>query len=99
VADGRRWHLFRLEANGERQVELIEVTRGFEEGDRVEILAEADVERPLREGDRIVVTGASSLDDGSAVQVLGERADEGEAEPAEAASNERPWREGQGAAA
>jgi membrane fusion protein (multidrug efflux system) len=75
VAEGRRWHLFRIKDDG-KHVELIEVTRGFEEADMVEILEDASTERPLREGDGIVVTGASSLDDGSAVQVLNEAADE-----------------------
>ena len=69
VAEGRRWHLFRLKED-EPRVELIEVTRGFEEADRVEILETAELEQTLREGDRIVTTGASSLSDDSAVEVL-----------------------------
>jgi RND family efflux transporter MFP subunit len=75
VAEGRRWHLFRIKDDG-KHVELIEVGRGFEEADMVEILQDDDGGRPLSEGDRIVVTGASSLDDGSAIQVLNEAADE-----------------------
>jgi RND family efflux transporter MFP subunit len=76
VAEGRRWHLFRLKDDDDQHVELIEVTRGFEEGQQVEILEGSGAGRPLREGDRVVVTGASSLDDGSTVQVLDETSDE-----------------------
>ena len=78
VAEGRRWHVFRLAAEGEQRVERVEVTRGFEEGDQVEIAATADLARPLAAGDRVVTTGASSLSDASAVRVLS-------AEPAPAA--------------
>jgi membrane fusion protein (multidrug efflux system) len=72
VAEGRRWHLFRLHDDDPSQVELIEITRGFEEADRVE------------KGDPIVVTGASSLSDESTVEVLTETAgDAGEDEESE----------------
>jgi membrane fusion protein (multidrug efflux system) len=81
VAEGRRWHLFRLANDEATQVELVEVTRGFEEGDQVEILGAVDAARPLEVGDRVVVTGASSLSDESKVQVMNEAA--GEAETAE----------------
>ena len=70
VAEGRRWHLFRLRANSEHEVDLIEITRGFEEADRVEILETAELEQALGEGDLVVTTGASSLSDESVVQVL-----------------------------
>jgi membrane fusion protein (multidrug efflux system) len=70
VAEGRRWHLFRINPDDARRVELLEVTRGFEEGDRVEILATTGAERPLQEGDRVVTSGASSLSDASVVKVL-----------------------------
>jgi multidrug efflux pump subunit AcrA (membrane-fusion protein) len=95
VAEGRRWHLFRLKDGDEDHVELIEITRGFEEGDRVEILEGSGAGRPLSENDRIVVTGASSLSDGSAVQILdgtteetdeGEGGDEAAEQPTETAS-------------
>ncbi len=79
VADGRRWHLFRLKDGDAKRVELVEVTRGFEEGDRVEILEVVDAERPLQVGDPVVVTGASSLSDDSAVQVMNETAEDAEA--------------------
>ncbi len=79
VAEGRRWHLFRLKDDDAKRVELLEITRGFEEGDRVEILEVVDAERPLEVGDPVVVTGASSLSDDSAVQVLNETA--GDVEP------------------
>jgi membrane fusion protein (multidrug efflux system) len=108
VAEGRRWHMFRIKEDDERYVERVEVTRGFEEAEQVEIVDVVDVERPLDVGDRIVVTGASSLDDGSAVKVpgaTGEAADEiaDEEEPtadaAEQASNPRLEREARGVAA
>jgi membrane fusion protein (multidrug efflux system) len=100
VAEGRRWQLFRIKDDDPKHVELIEVTRGFEEADRVEILADSSSERPLRVGDTVVVTGASSLDDGSAVQVLTEAADEGEQEDeASEASNDGQDEEAQGVAA
>jgi hypothetical protein len=71
VAEGRRWHLFRVRTTGEvPRAELIEVERGFEEGDRVEILPPAQADPPLHEGDRIVVTGASSLSDGSTLEIV-----------------------------
>jgi membrane fusion protein (multidrug efflux system) len=99
VAEGRRWHLFRVKDDDEHHVELIEVTRGFEEADRVEIL-EDTAERSLQVGDQVVVTGASSLDDDSAVQVLVETAGEDETEDeASEASNEPHEQEAQGVAA
>ncbi len=70
VAEGRRWHLFRMKANNEHEVDLIEITRGFEEADRVEILGTAELQRALSAGDRVVTTGASSLSGESVVQVL-----------------------------
>jgi RND family efflux transporter MFP subunit len=107
VAEGRRWHLFRVKEDDPQHVELVEVTRGFEEAERVEIVDVVNVERPLTEGDRIVVTGASSLDDGSAVKVVSETADDAEevatdgdeAESTEEASNRREEHEAQGVAA
>jgi len=94
VAEGRRWHLFRLKDDDDERVELVEVTRGFEEGDRVEILEVVDAERVLQVGDPVVVTGASSLSDDSAVQVMTETADD--AEPGQA---EEDKDEAQGVAA
>jgi hypothetical protein len=95
VAEGRRWHLFRLENDEATQVELVEVTRGFEEGDQVEILGAVDAARPLEVGDRVVVTGASSLSDESKVQVMNEAA--GDTETAE--DEEGQQDEAQGVAA
>jgi membrane fusion protein (multidrug efflux system) len=104
VAEGRRWQLFRIKDDDPKHVELIEVTRGFEEADRVEILEDSSDARPLRVGDTVVVTGASSLDDDSPVQVLTEAADdvadEGEKEKeADEASNDGQDEEAQGVAA
>jgi len=106
VAEGRRWHLFRIKDDDHKHVELIEVTRGFEEAEHVEILADAATGRPLAEGDVIVTTGASSLDDSSAVQVVTDEPDEGEevaeeVDPEEAATeaSNRQEQEANGVAA
>jgi len=69
VAEGRRWHLFRVAEDGEN-VERIEVTRGYEEQDRVEILGVVGDGRELTTGDRVVVLGASALTDGVRVEIL-----------------------------
>jgi len=68
VAEGRRWNLFRLAEEGET-VEALEVTLGYEEGDRVEILEVLEGAAALEPGDRVVVLGASALSDGSRVEV------------------------------
>jgi len=65
VPEGRRWHLFRLDDTG-THVERLEVRRGFEEGEQVEI-ATVDPEVTLKGGERIVVVGASALSDGARV--------------------------------
>jgi len=91
VADGRRWHLFRLQEDNEYQVEQIEVVRGFEEAERVEILEVTGLSRPLRQGDPVVIIGASSLSDESAVQVLPEEladAEEEDTEPVDKGEDE-----------
>jgi membrane fusion protein (multidrug efflux system) len=62
VPEGRRWHMFRLNDAG-THVERLEVRRSFEEGERVEITA-VDPDVTLRDGDRVVVVGASALSDG-----------------------------------
>ena len=69
VAEGRRWHLFRISEGGEK-VERIEVTRGYEEQDRVEILGVVDETRELGTEDRVVILGASALTDGVRVEIL-----------------------------
>ncbi|HXV74948.1 MAG TPA: efflux RND transporter periplasmic adaptor subunit [Candidatus Polarisedimenticolaceae bacterium] len=76
VSEGRRWHLFRIKDGNDSAVELIEITRGFEESDRVEVLGVAGEVRPLREGDRVVVRGASSLSADSVVQIIEETGDD-----------------------
>jgi len=62
VPEGRRWHMFRLNEAG-THVERLEVRRSFEEDERVEI-APVDPEVTLKDGDRVVVVGASALSDG-----------------------------------
>jgi len=75
VAEGRRWFLFRL-AEGGNQVEQLQVSRGFEEGDRVEILETIEGTAPLRDGDEVVVVGASALTDEAFVNVVDDDAEE-----------------------
>ncbi len=67
VAEGRRWQIFRLVASGSR-VERLEVERGYEEGERVQILRVVG-EATLNPGDQVVSLGASALKDGSPVLV------------------------------
>jgi len=68
VAEGRRWHIFRVTDEG-THVERLEVVRGYEEGDRVEITETVNSEPPLGPGDRVVFVGASALTDGATVDV------------------------------
>ena len=68
VAEGRRWHLYRLVE--ENRVEQLEVRLGFEEGDRVEILEVLGDHQPLSLGTSIVVAGAPALTDGARVRVI-----------------------------
>lgn len=70
VAEGRRWHLFRL-GDDAVHVERLEVTRGFEDENRVEIVSTVNAERPLVPGDRVVSLGAAALSDGAAVRDAG----------------------------
>jgi RND family efflux transporter MFP subunit len=69
VAEGRRWYLFRLTEQDEK-VERLEVTRGFEEADNVEILEVLDADKTLSDDDRVVVRGASALTDGARIEVI-----------------------------
>ena len=81
VAEGRRWHLFRLDPDGEK-VSQLEVKLGFEEGDRVEVGDVIGSDELLASGDQVVVVGAPALTDGAGVQVIDTVAD---GEPAEGA--------------
>jgi len=87
VAEGRRWHLYRLAEAGDA-VEQLEVTLGFETGERVEV-ASVVTDHALEPGDEVVVVGASALSDGAAVQVVEDAAIDTEdataTEPADAA--------------
>jgi membrane fusion protein (multidrug efflux system) len=83
VAEGRRWNLFRLDAE-EEDVEQVEVVLGFEEGDRVEIAEVVGEAAPVRPGDRVVTVGAPALSDGAAVRLVG---DEPAAEEEDAAGD------------
>ncbi len=81
VAEGRRWHLYRLADDGDT-VEQLEVTLGFETGERVEI-ASVETDTALEAGDEVVVIGASALSDGAVVQVVDDAGAPGEATPTE----------------
>lgn len=76
VADGRRWHLFRVTDPRIGSIEQVEVERGFEEDDLVEILATIGDTRPLNVSDPVVVRGASSLNDDSSVRVMNDGDDD-----------------------
>ena len=69
VAEGRRWYLFRVNEDGST-VERLQIRRGFEERDRVEIAGTEHDDKELHEGDRIVVTGASALTDGARIRIM-----------------------------
>ncbi len=69
VAEGRRWHLYRLTEDG-TTVEQIEVTLGFETGDRVEIVGAVRDEVNIDDGERVVVAGAPALSDGAKIRVV-----------------------------
>jgi RND family efflux transporter MFP subunit len=78
VAEGRRWHLYRLTEDA-TAVEQVEVELGFETGDRVEIMGAAEVDVTLTAGERIVVVGAPALSDGAKIRLMDE--EEAEQEP------------------
>ncbi len=68
VAEGRRWHLYRVEEGG-TTVRQLEVEIGYEEGDRVEI-AGVIGEGSIEEGDRVVTAGAAALADEAAIRIV-----------------------------
>ncbi|MCZ6670617.1 MAG: efflux RND transporter periplasmic adaptor subunit [Acidobacteria bacterium] len=69
VAEGRRWHLFRID-DEESSAEQIEVKLGYEEGDRVEILDVVGGASPLEPGTSVVTVGAPALTNGALVRVM-----------------------------
>jgi RND family efflux transporter MFP subunit len=69
VAEGRRWHLYRLTEDG-TSVEQIEVQLGFETGDRVEIAGTTKDDVTIAAGERVVVVGAPALSDGATIRVV-----------------------------
>jgi membrane fusion protein (multidrug efflux system) len=74
VAEGHRWHVFRVAADGVH-AEAVGVALGFEEGDRVEILPAdgatgAAARAPIAAGDRVVAAGAAALADGARIHVV-----------------------------
>jgi RND family efflux transporter MFP subunit len=68
VAEGRRWHIYRLAED--ETVEQIEVALGFESGERVEIDHAVDTSFTLSPGDRVVVAGAPALSDGAKIRIM-----------------------------
>lgn len=81
VAEGRRWLVYRVKDGGER-VEAVEVTLGYEGGDRVEIVGVVEA-KLLAEGDQLVVLGASALSDDAPILILDrDRAVSGESDVA-----------------
>lgn len=69
VAEGRRWHLYRISGDG-TTVEQIEVTLGFETGDRVEIVEAVGDGVTIDRGERVVIAGAPALSDGAKIRVV-----------------------------
>lgn len=69
VAEGRRWHLYRL-TDDNTSVEQIEVELGFETGDRIEIAGTTDASLEITPGQSVIVVGAPALSNGSKVRVM-----------------------------
>jgi membrane fusion protein (multidrug efflux system) len=90
VAEGRRWYVFRVTEQGEK-VDRLEVNRGFEEGDSVEILEILDADKTLSDADRVVVRGASALTDDARIELIEpkESSDETSADEATDGENDR----------
>jgi hypothetical protein len=80
VAEGRRWHLYRLTEDG-TTVEQIEVKLGFETGDRIEITGTVDTSVAISPGEGVVVVGAPALSDGAKVRVMTDTDAESAPEP------------------
>jgi len=69
VAEGRRWHLYRLTEDS-TTVEQIEVKLGFETGDRIEITGTVDASVAIAPGEGVIIVGAPALSDGAKVRVM-----------------------------
>ena len=82
VAEGRRWHLYRL-TDDDTIVEQIEVELGFETGDRIEISRAADPSVDITPGQNVVIVGAPALSDGAKVRVMADIDGESAQEPVE----------------
>ncbi len=73
VAEGRRWHLYKLVEGGKTSVSQTEVLIGFENGHRVEITGTVDADE-LAAGTQVVVVGAPALSDHAVVRVVDDQA-------------------------
>jgi len=82
VAEGRRWHLYRL-TDDDTSVEQIEVELGFETGDRIEIAGTTDPSVVISPGESVVIVGAPALSDGAKVRVMTDTDAESAQEPVE----------------
>jgi membrane fusion protein (multidrug efflux system) len=67
VAEGRRWHLYRLKED-RATVEQLEVKIGFESGDRIELAELVSDTEDLMPGQDVVVKGAPALSDGATIR-------------------------------
>jgi RND family efflux transporter MFP subunit len=82
VAEGRRWHLYRLTEEG-TNVEQIEVELGFETGDRIEIAGTKNTSVDIAPGESVIIVGAPALSDGAKVRVMTDEDAESTPEPVE----------------
>lgn len=89
VAEGNRWHMFGVESTDRGDAaRRVDVTLGFENGDRVEVAEQIGSDEPLRAGDPVVVSGAPALSDGSPLEIIGD--DEPARRPATEPGERRP---------
>ena len=70
VAEGRRWFVYRV-ADDKATAEKIEIDLGYEFRELVEVMP-MDAGVHLDESDLVVVAGAGALEDGSALQIMGD---------------------------
>ena len=97
VAEGRRWHLYRVN-DDDTTVEQLEVKIGFESGDRIEIAELVNGSSKLVSGQEVVIKGAPALSDGATIRTVNdEKEAENEEQPEEAGDQEAENSTGEGA--